>query len=247
MTRRPATSLASLLVTVAALALGGCSVTIGTKTVSRTELEKQVSSMITDASEEGAAFDVSCDGELIGKVKQSQECVVTDDAGTTGLHVVVTGVDGSDVTFDLNPYIRVADLEKRVEELVADGSSAGSTVDVTCEGELTGQVDATQDCLVTDGQGSTGLHLRVTDVKGLRLTFDSSVFIRPDDLEAAITKLGQQQGISVESIDCPDELPGTVGSSVVCSGTPADTVGDLKAEVTHVKGLRIDFNVTPAR
>lgn len=136
-----------------------------------------------------------------------------------------------------------AELEKQVKATITpDDPSAEFTV--ACDGTLKGEVDATQDCYATDSQGSTtGLHVKVTEVDGNNVKFSYDPFIAPEDVAAAIKDLATQQGITVETLTCDDELPGKEGESIVCSGTPVDSVGDLTVTVTSVDGLQVNFNV----
>lgn len=139
-----------------------------------------------------------------------------------------------------------AELEKQVMATITpDDPSAEFTV--ACDGTLKGEVDATQDCYATDAEGSTtGLHVKVTAVDGKDVKFAYDPFITPEDVAAAIKDLAGQQGITVETLTCEEELPGKEGESIVCSGTPADSVGDLTVTVTSVDGLQVNFNVEQA-
>jgi len=139
-----------------------------------------------------------------------------------------------------------SELEKQVKATITpDDPTAEFTV--TCEGTLKGEVDATQDCAATDSEGSTtGLHVKVTEVDGKTVKFSYEPFIAPDDVAAAIIDLAKQQGITVDTLTCEEELPGKEGESIICSGTPADSVGDLEVTVTSVDGLQVNFNVDQA-
>ena len=83
----------------------------------------------------------------------------------------------------------------------------------------------------------------MTEVDGNNVKFSYDPFIAPEDVAAAIKDLATQQGITVETLTCDDELPGKEGESIVCSGTPVDSVGDLTVTVTSVDGLQVNFNV----
>jgi hypothetical protein len=139
-----------------------------------------------------------------------------------------------------------AELEKQVKATITpDDPSAEFTI--ACDGTLKGEVDATQDCYATDAEGSTtGLHVKVTEVDGKTVKFSYDPFIAPEDVAAAIKDLAGQQGITVETLTCEEELPGKEGESIVCSGTPVDSVGDLTVTVTSVDGLQVNFNVEQA-
>lgn len=116
-------------------------------------------------------------------------------------------------------------------------------VTVTCEGDLEGKVDATQECRAATAEGVTGLNVTVTGVDGKNVKFKLDAFIAAKDLEESIRKLAAGQSITIDSLSCPDDLPGRVGATVRCTGTPADTVGTLEVKVIKVTGLQVSYDV----
>lgn len=151
---------------VAGVLVAGCS--LGDVTVSKAELEKQVLAAVADG--EDIEADVTCDGTLKGEVGATQECRVTDEAGTTGLHVKATKVDGTDVSFDLSPFIAAADVEEAIRGLA---EKQGISLDtISCEGDLEGEKDATVRCSGTPVDTVGDLDVTVTSVEGLRVSFD---------------------------------------------------------------------------
>lgn len=100
---RLTTTLRALALAAAATVLAttlatGCS---STPEVSRSDLEKEISSQLED--QVGTApDDVQCPEEgLTGKVGETQRCTLTAGSDTLGVDVEVTEVDGSDVSFDI--------------------------------------------------------------------------------------------------------------------------------------------------
>lgn len=98
-----------LLAVAAAVLLGaGCS---STTTVDRDDLEKEVSTQLE--KEVGTApDDVECPDDLTGKKGETQRCTLTAGPDQVGLTVTVTGVDGTDVDFDI-----------QVDDTVQDGAA----------------------------------------------------------------------------------------------------------------------------
>ena len=90
-------TLAAVPVLVATLALvAGC----GTPTVSKADVEKKVSAQLEEQVGR-APDDVTCPGDLTGKVGTTMRCTLTDGSDKVGLTVDVTDVDGSKVGFDI--------------------------------------------------------------------------------------------------------------------------------------------------
>ena len=86
------------LALLATLALAACS--SGTPTVDKDDLAKQVSDKLA-ASVGQTPKSVECPDDLVGKVGTTTTCTLTAEDGTTfGVTVTVTGVDGSDVSYD---------------------------------------------------------------------------------------------------------------------------------------------------
>jgi hypothetical protein len=81
---------------------GEVSVGDGTPTVSASAVEGYIVDTLKTAA--GASPDsASCPEDLEGTVDTTITCTVTDAEGDTDVEVVVTAVDGTDVSFDLNP------------------------------------------------------------------------------------------------------------------------------------------------
>lgn len=118
--------------------------------------------------------------------------------------------------------------------------------DVTCDGELAGEVGATQECRVTDDAGTIGVHVKATEVDGKVVTFELSPFLAADDVATAIRSLAKDQGLTIDTLSCEGDLEGVEGASVRCSGTPTDSVGDLNVTVTSVDGRRVNVIVEQA-
>lgn len=91
-TRFAAPALAAL-----ALALTGCSQTV---TVDEADLEAEVSRQL-EASVGQAPDEIDCPGDLAGEEGTEMRCTLTAGEDELGLTVTVTGVDGTDVDFDV--------------------------------------------------------------------------------------------------------------------------------------------------
>ena len=68
--------------------------------------------------------------------------------------------------------------------------------------------------------------------------------VSTDDLEAKVEELAAKEGVDVDSVDCPDELPAEVDKSVVCTVTQTDGKElDLDVTTTSVDGDTVNFDV----
>lgn len=95
---------ALLLAPVAALALAGCSFSVGGTSVDQEELEQTISDKL--AEQVGTTpDDISCPGDLDAEEGTTMTCVLTHEGTSYDVTITVTGVEGTDVDFD----IQVAD------------------------------------------------------------------------------------------------------------------------------------------
>ena len=91
-------------IATASLALGACSasVSVGTKTIAKDELQTEVQSQLSKTVGKEAP-PIICPGDLEAKVDVTTTCTLTDSAGTYDVAVKVTSVDGGTGTakFDM--------------------------------------------------------------------------------------------------------------------------------------------------
>jgi hypothetical protein len=75
--------------------------------------------------------------------------------------------------------------------------------------------------------------------------------VAADDIEASITEQVEQQGLVVQSVDCPAGLPPEVGATVVCDVelTGVDETGAevdrFRVEVVEVEGDEVRYTLEP--
>lgn len=95
---------ALVLAPLAVLALAGCSFSAGGASLDQEEVEQQITDKLTEQVGQ-APDDVTCPGDLEAEEGATMTCVLSAGGETIDVTVTVTGVDGSDVQFD----IQVAD------------------------------------------------------------------------------------------------------------------------------------------
>jgi len=152
---------------MAVLALSACS---GEVTVEQSELEDQLTKQITPDNPDDEVT-VECEGDLAGEVDATVDCPATIGEDPVTVRVVVTAVDGTDVEYELTPVVEAEDVAASIEEsLVGQGFPVES---VTCEGELIGEQDETQLCLLTNTRDDEiQVDATVTSVDGFLIGFD---------------------------------------------------------------------------
>lgn len=99
----------ALALATAVLALTGCSgsVSVGDGSsdeppvVSREAVEAQARTEL-GKSVGREPEEVTCPGDLLGKVGQTMRCMLTDSGTTLGVTIEVTAVQGTDVAFDID-------------------------------------------------------------------------------------------------------------------------------------------------
>jgi len=154
------------------------------------------------------------------------------------LLLALTGCSGS-VTTGPKAVSR-SDLEKQVSGMYTP-KDPRATVDASCSGDLTAKVHATQDCHLTVGSQSADVRVTVTSVDGSDTKFDAVPFVPGSKVADTIKSSLTKQGYNVDTVDCQGELMGKVGETATCTAAPAKGDGTIRATVTKVDGLLVDF------
>lgn len=73
-----------------------------------------------------------------------------------------------------------------------------------------------------------------------------SQYVEKDELENQVSSSISQQGMSVDGVDCPDDLDGEKDATTTCTVTMQDGT-EVKADitVTSVDGDQVRFNIKP--
>lgn len=179
----PVRALPGTLALCAVVALAGCSVSVGQdrEAVSATRLAAAVDSMLQDAkSEQAEVEDVTCEGELEPEEGAEQRCGFTDRFGDRyGVDVTVTGVDGDELTYDLDPdpgqTVEVEELEPELVSQLSELSGGVPPDAVECPEDLPGREGATVTCVLTAGTDRLETYVTVTSAEGPDVAFDVEV------------------------------------------------------------------------
>lgn len=139
----------------------------------------------------------------------------------------------------------VAETEDQVTGVERD------TFEVTCDGGLDAEVGATQDCRVAGVQDaeasdeSIGVRYVVTEVDGDEVSFSRTPFLDAESVALGVERHYSDQGITIDSVTCDDELIGEEGETTTCDITSSSD-GDVTVEATStgLDGLNVTFDLT---
>ena len=177
----PRTVLVSLVAVPTLLLTAGCSgsVSVGATSVSASDVEKQVTSAITDQDRTGVTVD--CPDDLEAKKGATVECDSTDESGHLRATVTVTSVEGTDVKFDIDalPYLTAEEAAQQAAEELAAQIGATTPPDIACPDELVGTVGNTMVCTLSDAGETYDTTLTVTDDTDGKTGFDIQVADTP--------------------------------------------------------------------
>jgi hypothetical protein len=220
-----ATSTARTLLTLAAsallLATAACSFSFGSSSshaVSKRDVESQISSTLTDANG-NKPTSVSCPKDLDAKVGAQLNCTAQGKDHSSTVNVTVTGVNGSDVKFDIVPMFDKDKVIQQISTKLTD--PAGNKPDsVTCPGDLLGKVGAQLNCDMKVKGTPWGVTVTVTRVAGTDVFFDMAETLDRNQVAKTLTDTyTEQQGHKPDSVTCPNNLDGTMGATMRCQLT----------------------------
>lgn len=167
----------ALLIPCALLGLligtAGCSA--GPKTVSKSDVEAQISQKMTDPAG-NKPESVSCPDDLKATVGAKLDCNMKIKDQTYGVNVTVTSVENDTAKFDMVLTVDKKDVAQKITDQLAaqNGKKPDS---VTCPDNLKGVQRATLRCTLVDAGQTSGVTVTVTSVQGTDVRFD----IKPDD------------------------------------------------------------------
>jgi Domain of unknown function (DUF4333) len=155
---------------LAGLVIGTAGCSSGPKTVSKSDVESQISQKMTDAA--GNKPDsVSCPGALNATVGSQLNCSMKIKDKTYGVNVAVTSVEGDTAKFDM---VETVDKNEVAGDITDQATQQlGHKPDsVTCSDNLKGVVGATLKCQLVDQGQTTPLTVTVTSIEGGVVNFN---------------------------------------------------------------------------
>ena len=162
---------------VAGLLIGAVGCSPGSKTVSKSDVESQISQKMTDAA--GNKPDsVSCPNALNATVGAKMDCDMKIKDKRYGVNVTVTSIDGDTAKFDMVETVNKNDVAQEISGQLQQ--QVGHKPDsVTCPDNLKGVQGAQLRCTLTDSGDTYGVNVTVTGVQGGDVKFDFKVDDQP--------------------------------------------------------------------
>ena len=160
---------------LAGLLIGTAGCSSRPKTVSKSDVESQISQKMTDPAG-NKPESVSCPDDLKATVGAKLDCNMKIKDQTYGVNVIVTSIEGDTAKFDM---VLTVD-KKEVAQEISDQLEAhnGKKPDsVTCPDNLKGVQGETLRCTLVDAGQTNGVTVTVTSVEGSHVRFD----IKPDE------------------------------------------------------------------
>ena len=141
--------------------------------------------------------------------------------------------------------------QEQVESGTLQQVAAAPSDHLDCDGGLVAEVGAAQSCVLTRDGEEFAVALKVTDVDGDRVRWDSTVAGVPQsgrrvavgELEQRTREVLERQR-PVDSVTCAGALAGTVGARQNCAMTARGHRHDVTVTVTTVDPARVQWGVT---
>ncbi|MFM9035368.1 MAG: DUF4333 domain-containing protein [Mycobacterium sp.] len=218
--------------------LSGCSAKIETSktvAVSANDLQKELGDRIAKGGM--TVKSVTCKDDLAGEVGKTARCdVAFSDTNTIEAVLTTTKVEGSTVSFDINPAM----TKEQVEKAVAGMASSPSA---TCAAGLDGKVGESTRCEIKLGDTTSKRIVEVTQVDPARLGMElSAIELVPKQQvgEVLMQQLGAD-GQPVETVECVDDVAKKVGSTVECVTVTGNDQQGYDVTVTEATDDNVDF------
>jgi hypothetical protein len=239
----------SAFVVLGALALGGCSfsASVGGSAVRAAEIEAK-------AQEQFAARlpvdSVECPEDLPAVEGATTTCTLVSGEQSFEMTVTATAVNGSDVDFDLNladaRTVDAADVAAFAEQEFAPQFSVES---VECSEDLPAVEGATTTCTLVSGGRSIVMTATATAINGEDVEFDLDLIdtqaVAADVIQARAQEQFSEQ-FPVDSVECPDNLPGLEGATTTCTLTSGEQSFEMTVTATAVDGTDVEFDLNLA-
>jgi len=157
--------------------IAGCSISSGPKTVSKTEVQSQISSKMTDPA--GNKPDsVSCPNDLNATVGSTLNCDMKVKGEPYGVNVAVTSVDGGQAKFDTLETVDKSQVASQISDQLTQ--QVGHKPDsVACPDNLKGTPGATLRSDLTDAGQKYGVTVTVNSVDAGDVNFNFKVDDQP--------------------------------------------------------------------
>nr|WP_243841634.1 DUF4333 domain-containing protein [Mycobacterium sp. DL592] len=161
---------------VAAAGAAGCS--SGPKSVSKHDVESQISSKMTGADGQKPES-VTCPEDLAAQKGAEVDCAMRYDGKTSTVNVTVTSVDGNQAQFDMVNTVDKDQVANSISDQLTQQFGVKPDA-LTCPENLKGTTGATLRCEVTDGNQKYGVTVTVNNVQGSDVNYGFKVDEQPE-------------------------------------------------------------------
>ncbi len=216
--------------------LSGCS---STPSLSAADLQKRLADQQAEAGDPPQS--VTCNGDLVGEVGKTTICdVVFSETNSVEATVTATGVDGSDVSFDVSPSVTKEQLEKGV-------SGNDDAQAVTCDSGLEGAVGASANCEVTVDGVTAKQVIVVENVNGLEMDVATFPVVPREKVQEVLLQKLNADGTPAETVECVDDVTARAGTFGECVAVTGDQKQGYDVTVTNIDGdnVEIEYQNSP--
>jgi hypothetical protein len=162
---------------LAGLLIGTAGCSSGAKTVSKSDVESQISQKMTDPAG-NKPESVSCPDDLKATVGAKLDCTMKIKDQTYSVNVTVTSVEGDTAKFDMVLTVDKKDVAQQISDQL-EQQNGKKPDSVSCPDNLKGVQGATLRCTLVDAGQTYGANVTVTSVEGSDVKFDIKVDDQP--------------------------------------------------------------------
>lgn len=230
------------LLTLISLGAGvsGCSSKVETgKSLSAADLQKKLTDQF--AASKKPPKSVTCKDDLAAEVGKTSSCeVALDDNNHVQAVVTVTGVNGSDLQYDIMPAYTKDELANAISGGMVDAT-------VTCATGLEGKIGATAQCDVTRAGVRSKRVVTVDGVSGLEMDVSIKRLWPKEKVQEVLMQRLNADGTPAETVECVDGVIGKTGQNVECAAVTGNQKKGYVVTVTTVEddNFGIDYKDVP--
>jgi Domain of unknown function (DUF4333) len=162
---------------LAGLLIGTAGCASGPKTVSKSDVESQISQKMTDPAG-NKPESVSCPDDLKATAGAKLDCNMKIKDQTYGVNVTVTSIEGDTAKFDMVLTVDKKEVAQQISDQL-EQQNGKKPDSVSCPDNLKGVQGATLRCTLVDAGQTYGVNVTVTSVEGSDVKFDIKVDDQP--------------------------------------------------------------------
>ena len=155
---------------------------------------------------------------------------------------LMAGVGACSCSVGSSHTVGKGDVAGQITSKLTD--AAGNKPDsVSCPNDLPAKVGAQVNCEMKVKNQTFNVNVTVTSVDGKDVKFDMVETVDKQQVASILSsKLAEQVGRKPDSVTCPDNLKGVVGSSLRCQLTDGNQTYGVMVNVTSVDGGDVNFD-----